>query len=723
MADAGDIRAGRAFVELTLKDGAFVRGLSDASKRLRSFSTEIAEIGAIIAAAGSAIVGPLIYAVKTFENFASKLKDMSDRTGVSVESLSELSHAAEQSGTSIETVEMALLKLATQGKKIEDFDRYAALIAAIEDPSKKAAKAIELFGKSGPQLIPMLDSLQALREEARELGFVLSSEDAAAAEEFGDMLGNLSKSIRFMAITVGAAIVPAMKDMIQGAQRVATSVGKWVRENQHLFGILAKIGIVLVATGSVVMGLALAFKFIAIAIGGVAALLSTIATVLGLVFSPIGLIVAALIGSVYAWSQFTKSGRIATNNMFSLLAELGNTFSTTFGGIMDALRAGNLALAGQIAITGLKVAMLQGIAKISKAFGGAFGDMIGGIGKDILGGNFKGAWKKAVKAMAMVWDIFTGGIIKGFASALEWVIKTWKQAVKNVSGVIIDSPMLWSVFGDGTDLDERQKEARDQAVKKVQEYTDKRDLDKVALKQAKEAEAKGQKFMDPEFKPGGKQYNADLAPGGLGHPLTKHTSGPWKGTYVNATLAPGGSQHDPNYEYGVRSSQEIEDSIKENERLMEYAGQNLNYDIRKLISGGVSEDIDLMAGNALSVLDLMKQQADADTDKSTDDFKAEVDGGANAAQMAADAAVEELRKLREQAAAEAARAAAAARNDDANRGKFIPKKSGEISDDIFGAFSGAALRAGADKPELNELKQINKHLKDIKQKKGPVMGA
>lgn len=59
MPGKSDIKAGSAYVELLLKDSAFVKGLKASSTKLKNFGSGVAGIGAGIAAAGSSIVAPI----------------------------------------------------------------------------------------------------------------------------------------------------------------------------------------------------------------------------------------------------------------------------------------------------------------------------------------------------------------------------------------------------------------------------------------------------------------------------------------------------------------------------------------------------------------------------------------------------------------------------------------------------------------------------------------
>lgn len=74
-----------------LFEESFARGgLNDAAKRLDAFGKSLQGIGTKMAMLGAGIATPLAGAAKVFADMGSDMVDMSQRTGVSVEALSEL---------------------------------------------------------------------------------------------------------------------------------------------------------------------------------------------------------------------------------------------------------------------------------------------------------------------------------------------------------------------------------------------------------------------------------------------------------------------------------------------------------------------------------------------------------------------------------------------------------------------------------------------------------
>src|SRR5262249_1951721 len=151
---------------------------------------------------------------------------------------------------------------------------------------------------------------------------------------------------------------------------------------------------------------------------------------------PMGILIGLVTAGVYWWARYSESGQAAVSGLMNFLGSLFETVKTTFGGIIDAIKGGDFALAGSIAMVGLKVAMLQGVAAIAGSVGGAFGDFLGTIGSKIAGGDFAGAWKTAVSAMAAVWDKFSQGVVSAFVSVAKAVVDAWEWAVNRITRLI-----------------------------------------------------------------------------------------------------------------------------------------------------------------------------------------------------------------------------------------------------------------------------------------------
>lgn len=226
---------------------------SDATKALDDVEQKSGRMGGAVgkaglalaglgATAGLAAVGGIAKSIMSFTEAGDALDEMSSRTGFSVESLSELKYAAELSGGSLEGFEKSTLKMAKvitaaedgaqgakdslkelgvttkdlKGLKPEDqFALLASKLADVDDDTRKAAIATEIFGKSGTALLPMLEEggagLEEMRQKARDLGVVMSGEDAKSAAQFADMIDNAKAKVTGFMFAVAREAIPVLQ--------------------------------------------------------------------------------------------------------------------------------------------------------------------------------------------------------------------------------------------------------------------------------------------------------------------------------------------------------------------------------------------------------------------------------------------------------------------------------------------------------------------------------
>ncbi len=97
------------------------------------------------------------------------------------------------------------------------------------DGAQKTALAVELFGKSGAELIPFLnqgrDGVEALTAELQALGVQIGGNTAAQAEVFNDSLAKVRLAISSIGNRVIEAFLPAMNDMANGMVESAKQGG------------------------------------------------------------------------------------------------------------------------------------------------------------------------------------------------------------------------------------------------------------------------------------------------------------------------------------------------------------------------------------------------------------------------------------------------------------------------------------------------------------------
>jgi hypothetical protein len=370
MAGVQAVRAGAAYVELYVRDNRLVAGLNAAVRRLKAFGASIAGIGARLGAVGALVTAPLLGFVRTFASVGDALDKAAARTGLSVEALSELGFAAEQSGADLETLEVGIRSmqraiasgLAGPGlagmTPEEQFLTLAERISRVEDPTQRAALAMQVFGKSGQRLIPLLASgakgIAALRREARALGLSISTEQAKDAAAFTDAWNRLTRTIKAAVFALGGALAPTITDLLGQLMPAAVSVGQWARQNSRLVITIAAVAAGVVAAGIAIIGLGAVLSAAGTILGTVTAAISLAGTVLGALLSPVGLVVAAIVGLGIAWLTMSDRGKQATAAVREALRGMAVEFGEVWSGIVAAVQAGDLELALEIVAASMR---------------------------------------------------------------------------------------------------------------------------------------------------------------------------------------------------------------------------------------------------------------------------------------------------------------------------------------------------------------------------------
>ncbi len=474
MASSSNIRAGAAYIELYAKDNRLVKGLNRAAARLKAFGAGITSIGTRLAGLGAGLVAPFLGAAKLFADMGSDLVDMSQRTGTSVEALSELGFAAEQSGSDFATLAGSLNKmqkflvtaaegsqgandaLAQLGLSMGDLGRLApedqfSLIAdrlsQIENPALRTAMAMQIFGKSGAKLLPLMQGgakgIEELRQQARDLGLTMSTEDAQAAEEFGDKLDALWKVLKRTAFTVGATLAPLLTQVADAIMRAAKTTSDWIGRNKGLVVTVFKVGAAILAGGAALVVLGGAISGVGVVLGGIATLITaagaaigTLGTILASLLSPIGLVIGGL-GALAAYILYaTGAGGDALAWLGDQFGVLKDTALAAWQGIGDAMAAGDLALAARIVWLTLKMEWQRGINFLEQkwlAFKGFFVSVwqsavfgIASFMTDAWAG-IQVAWLETTTVLANAWTNFIGLLKKGWNHFAGFFQKVWAR--------------------------------------------------------------------------------------------------------------------------------------------------------------------------------------------------------------------------------------------------------------------------------------------------------
>lgn len=286
---------GSLLVSLGLESGEFKRGAREAQTAMGGLSAKMAVVGAAITAAIGGAVYEFAKLTRETINVADEISKSAVKIGISTEELSRLRYAADLSGVSFEQLQKGLLILnrnmagvGGESKKVsaaferlgietrnadgtlksstEVLKQLADAFAQLPDGAEKSALAMAVLGKSGADLIPLLNGgaaeLAKLTEEADRFGIVIDTETGRKAEEFNDNLTRLQGAFSAVGTRLAAELLPHLVDFtnwliknqgeivkavgnfgnfISGVARMASAVASGVAWMEERFGRLFRV--------------------------------------------------------------------------------------------------------------------------------------------------------------------------------------------------------------------------------------------------------------------------------------------------------------------------------------------------------------------------------------------------------------------------------------------------------------------------------------------------
>jgi len=237
---------------LGLDSAAFDKGLDEARSRLANFGPALKK-GLGVASAAAAAAGAAIgVAIKGAIDEADKLDEVAQKIGLPTEELSRLKYAAEINGVAFETLQGSVGKLSRNmadaakgvGAGAKAFEALGITVtnadgslksssavmreiadrfAAMPDGAQKTAMAMQLMGKSGADMILMLnggsEALAKTMAEADKFGQVFTAEMGANAGQFNENIDKIVGSFGALAAKLATAVLPALvqiSDMLLG---------------------------------------------------------------------------------------------------------------------------------------------------------------------------------------------------------------------------------------------------------------------------------------------------------------------------------------------------------------------------------------------------------------------------------------------------------------------------------------------------------------------------
>jgi hypothetical protein len=233
----------RLAIEAGLDTTEVEKGVKKIKEQLNSFEQGVQALNKKLEQAFS--VGSMVIAARQFANFAvhaveaaAQIGRTAEKVGMSVEQFSRLSYAAKLSGTSVEDLATGVkfferhitdaqagskqqIKLfQTMGISTKDAGKalldIADKFASYKDSAAKTALAVEIFGRGGIAMIPILnkgaEGIRQLGIEGDKLGVTLDDKAAKAAIHLDQELVRLRLHSEAVARSIGGPVLTALND-------------------------------------------------------------------------------------------------------------------------------------------------------------------------------------------------------------------------------------------------------------------------------------------------------------------------------------------------------------------------------------------------------------------------------------------------------------------------------------------------------------------------------
>lgn len=269
----------KLIVSLEAQTAKYQKELQKANRKLSGFERRqkksIQGIARGFKALGAAVAGVQFgKLVSGAVNAADNLAKVNQRLGISVEALSELNFAAEQSGVNLRTLELGLQRLqrrvaeAAQGTGEakaaiaelgidaarlarlpldQQFEIVGEALSRVGTEADRTRLAVKLFDSEGLALLQTLeggqDAVRAFREQARQLGAVITTESAEAAADLKDRLNELSAAFRGLSNAIlQSGVVEGLTQFLNLSREIIGGVDEYDKLLRRQAKLLDDIG-------------------------------------------------------------------------------------------------------------------------------------------------------------------------------------------------------------------------------------------------------------------------------------------------------------------------------------------------------------------------------------------------------------------------------------------------------------------------------------------------
>ena len=246
--------------KLTLDSSSFTSGLKSAESQGNGLSNTLNKVTSAAKKVASALV--LKEGISAMKNLATqaaaagdKIDKQSQALNMSREAYQEWDYILSQAGGSIDSLGVSMKTLNNSilsgsdsveklGLSFEDLgnmsleEQFEAVVRAFQDmpeSAEKSALAVELFGRNGLELLPLLnsssDTIDTLRQRFEELGIAMSDDMIDSAVNYTDAMDTMQRTLEAAGIAIGSELLPTLTEWVTKATNFAGELLKAYKDN------------------------------------------------------------------------------------------------------------------------------------------------------------------------------------------------------------------------------------------------------------------------------------------------------------------------------------------------------------------------------------------------------------------------------------------------------------------------------------------------------------
>ena len=252
----GEDRTKQAFRSVNAGIDRMEKNMSALSAKTAVVTGGLSQMAGVMA--GMVGIGALGAFSRSIITLGDRLQNVSIQTGIAVEELEILQYAASQTGVGTDQLNAAIQKFSINIGKAEDgtvaqLDAFEALgislknnegnlidtsqlfvevadgISKVEDPANKARIASDLFGRTGVELLALLNGgagqIQFFSDRLRDMGGIMGKTASDEFSNFNDRMDDLNRILRAKVAGALVVVLPAITALAENFDHLAKFVG------------------------------------------------------------------------------------------------------------------------------------------------------------------------------------------------------------------------------------------------------------------------------------------------------------------------------------------------------------------------------------------------------------------------------------------------------------------------------------------------------------------